>query len=223
MHFTVAGALVGGALQSGGFRNLRFKDVKRALKHLDAVLEQHPDRTDIRGIRGLALALTGRREEAIADLEAYLEAFEDSKLAPVIHMFLTGLKAGGDFSIDSLAVTLQAARETLMAGDDAKAEALFRKVLRLASEGRKGIAGPEDLPPERMAAAARLEIARILVRRASGGEVGDHERLALHREALDHLEAAADSGWKDVRKAAAHVEFETLRRYPRYRRITRGK
>ncbi|MHC4600426.1 MAG: protein kinase domain-containing protein, partial [Planctomycetota bacterium] len=72
MHFTVAGALVGGAFQTGGLRNLRLKDVKRAIKHLDAILKQHPDRTDVRGIRGLALALTGRREEAITDLEAYL-------------------------------------------------------------------------------------------------------------------------------------------------------
>ncbi|MHC4779522.1 MAG: tetratricopeptide repeat protein, partial [Planctomycetota bacterium] len=219
MHFSMAGNLIGGAFQSGGVKNLKAKDLQRALKHIDALLEQHPDRTDTRFIRGIALALTGKREEAMADLELYLKEFDDSKLAPVAQLFLSGLKSGGDFSLDSLGLTFQKARETSAAGDEKEAEALFREVLARAGKADSKLVGPDGSPPTRVAAAARIEIARILAKRALRVDSADPSRAKMLDEALDHLENARTAMGDEMREQVKHGDFASLWDHPRFKKI----
>jgi serine/threonine protein kinase len=220
MHFAVAGFLIGNAIRAGGWKKLKPKDVQRALKHLDAVLKQYPERTDIRGIRGMALMLAGRRVEAVHDLEIYVNDFPDSKLAPLARIYIALLKTGTDFSIGGFLDTFRNASEASRGGKTKEAEALFREMIERFETLEKGEGRAAADPVRPILATARVELARLLVRKAGHPDTPSAEKEGLTAEALRLLTQAVDQGFDDF-KAFDGDDFIPIRELPAFQKLIR--
>jgi tetratricopeptide (TPR) repeat protein/tRNA A-37 threonylcarbamoyl transferase component Bud32 len=213
IHFAVAGTLLGSAMQAGAWKSLRKRDIDRALRHIDLVLQKRPERTDIRGLRGFANMLAGNPKEAVSDLEAYLREYPDAQMAPFARFALGTLKSGGNLSLESFAANFKAGVERIKAGDDAGAEMLIRQALAaFDSQERKGTGGEiGGVPMNRLAAQARVELARILCRRASLPEASPDEHRSLADAAFEQLEKAEAAGFDDADGIEADAFLAPLR------------
>jgi tetratricopeptide (TPR) repeat protein len=219
MHIAMTGTLLGGLFQPGNLRNLRKKDVKRALKHIDALLEKNPDRTDLKGIRGLALTFLGKRKRAIADLEDYLEAYPDSKIAPFVQLALGMARSGLSVTADSFPLAYQEARQALEAGREKDAEALLRFALKAFDEGieKEGEFGPLWKGFRRPASSACVDLAALLLRKpAASAPLPGSE--ALREEALGLLERAFTMRFED-RERLKGPDFASLADDPRFQAL----
>ncbi|GEM_PF-2327198 len=220
VHLAVAGAMITGFVTSSGLKDLRPRDVERALTHIDSVLAQYPDRTDILGIRGFALMILGRRKEAIEAIETYLEHHPDSMLSQAFQAALAFLHTGLDIPFASLPKLLASARRLMDASTPEEEEKQLRRVIEAL--GRPG--GPAEVPPEArqgIAVTARVRLARILSERAAdrGTDLSAKKRRALREEALRHLQEAARLGFTGLESLAKDGAFDGLRDMPGFEEL----
>jgi tetratricopeptide (TPR) repeat protein len=191
-HLVAAGLLLRSAIL--GRWTVRAEDIERALGHLKALFVLDPDRTELKGLRGTAHMLLGRREEAVEDLEAYVEAYPDSRLGPTLRLSLNRLKAGLDLTLDSPYIKYQKANELFNAGEFDEAESYYRDVLKKIEEGN--LLETRDrgnrIIYSGAAGHAHFTLARLLARNAA--RPGTHRAVArvLVRSAFRHLQEAAD-------------------------------
>ncbi|MHC5037800.1 MAG: protein kinase domain-containing protein [Planctomycetota bacterium] len=210
LHLIAAGVILGG-FQSWRFDAIKTDEVGRALKHVNLLIERHPEQTEAYGIRGLLRMLEGQGKPAIGDFQKYLEKHGDSQMAPTFRGAVTALELGMDLSCESPLLVYYAATQRAATGAWQEAENLYKQALE----------GIEKLPPpsafqvaiahQEVKKFGRMEIARLISRRAGLPEADPDQVSALLREAMESLDTAVREGYSDFSNIDTNPDFAPLR------------
>jgi hypothetical protein len=212
LHLTAAAMVLGG-FQAWRLATVTDEEIRRGLNHIQRLSEKHPERTEVLALRGLLRMLGGEKEGAIEDLEAYLAAHGKSRYANMLRMALAALESGADLRRSSPSVVYFGATQSMATGAEAKAEKLFRKALEaLAREGPPG-PGVGRLLHFQMVTQGRVEIARIITKRAGvlAREGDDTNPLLL--EAFTLLDEAVGLGFRNFPRVDVDPDFTPLREH----------
>ncbi len=215
-HF-VAGGAVFLLMQTAGPGGITKKDMDRALGHLDAILEEFPSRSDVRGVRGLILLFSGRVAEAADDFTMFLDRHGNAKIAPAVRVMRDRLIAGRRPDLDSPEVSYQTARTMLAAGNRKEAARRLEETLaRLRNPGPAYKKRPADMR-RFIEINTRIDLAALLSEDASASEDAKAAE-PLVRRAMDLVDEAVRFGFREFHVVDMRNSFRALRNDPDFRR-----
>jgi tetratricopeptide (TPR) repeat protein len=212
MHLAATGIILGGH-KFNGLGIIKTKEIERALRHLDQLIRKCPERRDIQGIRGMLLMLLGRRAEALAAFQGYLQEYPKAKIAATVFLLQSVLRTGIDLSNDAPFLPFFQAGQRLQRGEAAEAEGLYREALRRLEAPHGPLPPAERASRENIARSGRVTLARLVVKRAAA-EGGGAAKGAWLEEALELLDRAVALGYADLKSIDEDPAWAPLRALP---------
>jgi serine/threonine protein kinase/predicted Zn-dependent protease len=208
----VAIIIVLGGMQSNRIGMVSPIEIRHALRHVEVLLEKHPDRTDIAGIHGLLLMLNGKPKEAMVRYERHLECNPDSGMNKMIRGVMPFLKAGLDLSQSAPAISYYIATQRLKDDRDAEALEIFQMTAGRFEKVGDYTKGKQAFFLVPMYQDTHRKIAALLCK----GESGDPPSRQRLLEALGHLDLAVEAGFRGLKIFDKHPDYAPLRELPEY-------